>query len=63
MIMLDKKPRYTAQLELAGSILKTTQIKDISNRNLSPDEKTQVETALQQALELRAKELTPEPTS
>jgi hypothetical protein len=61
MIMLDNKPRFTAQLNLKGITLDVSQIKDISNKNLTDTQKKEIEVALSQALEQRSQELvTPE---
>ena len=57
MIMLDNKPRFTAQLNLRGVTLDVSQIKDIANRNLNDAQKKEIEIALSQALEQRSQEL------
>ena len=57
MIMLDNKPRFTAQLNLKGTTLEVSQIKDIANRNLNAEQKKEIETALSLALEQRSEEL------
>jgi hypothetical protein len=58
MIMLDNKPRFTAQLKLQAGILKVVQIKDVSNKTLNIEQKTLVEFCLGEALNALSESLT-----
>ena len=57
MIMIDNKPRYTAQIKLESAQLIVDELKDVGNRNLNDDEKSKTQAALQEALTKRTTEL------
>ena len=57
MIMLDNKARFTAQVVLKDNVLVVSEIKDICNRQLTPEQKEEINGALQKALSERSLEL------
>ena len=60
LVMIDKTPRYTVQLTLSDQVLsidKRYGIKDVSNRDLGPEESDFIELVFNHAFNLRTKQL------
>lgn len=57
LVMIDGKPRYTVQLRVDNGMMVVSQIADISNARLDDLERSKVEEAFKQALQLREKQL------
>ena len=57
LVMIDSKPRYTVQLKVDNGMMVVSQIADISNERLNDLERSDVQDAFKQALQLREKQL------
>jgi len=57
LVMIDGKPRYTVQLKVDNGMMVVSQIADISNAGLDDLERSNVQDAFKQALQLREKQL------
>lgn len=57
LVMIDGKPRYTVQLRVDNGMMVVSQIADISNARLDDLERSNVQDAFKQALQLREKQL------
>jgi len=57
LVMIDGKPRYTVQLKVDNGMMVVSQIADISNARLDDLERSNVQDAFKQALQLREKQL------
>ena len=57
LVMVDGKPRYTVQLRVDNGMMVVSQIADIGNRRLDDSERSDVQDAFKQSLQLREKQL------
>jgi hypothetical protein len=57
LTMINNKPRYTVQLRVDNGVMHVSQIADIGNRRLSDVERDDIQSAFQEALKLREKQL------
>jgi len=55
--MIKGKPRYTVQLRVDNGVMHVSQMADIGNRRLSDVERDEIQSAFQEALKLREKQL------
>lgn len=58
LVMIDSTPRYTVQLTVDCGIMHVAQIADVANKNLNTFDRNLVEQQLQQALQIRERQLT-----